>query len=730
MKNLKPLLFSFLVLFLTELSFSQGLNNIMILDNNIIVASGNQGKIVRSTNAGATWTRYTNGSADFRCSHFFFNTVWFGGSDGKVYKSTIDNAPFTSYQTPLTSINCIKFLGPSTGYICGSGSGFYKTTNAGVNWTLKNLGIASNTKLNAISFKDDLTGIVVGDNGRAYVTTDGAANWITLNTGTTRNLISVWYLTSAGAYIGGEWGVLLKYMGGGSLTLTAINSRTTSDIRAFGGTALTDMHMVGGGGFIRNCRNGSPEFLNFEPNPVLTDLTDVCFLFSSTGYAISSQNDAIIKTTNNGDSWQFTAGAAVNITWSSKLSATNGIGNTSCTHPNNRDELYVVYGKTIYRSMNRGDSWVNIGTIGSSTGTVTLAHSFYVSPIDTNIMICAIEGTPFDQVVRSTNYGATWTTIMSQNFSNYGAPLELDQNTPGVYYFAPEGGQFFKSTNNGLSFNITYFYPFRSPCDIIVEWGNSNNIMVTDGVTSASQPADIFKSTDGGASWTKVHTNSGGGGLSEIPSISNTVFNPQLAFCTNWSGSNRYKTTNGGDNWSAIAPTTFSGWASDICREDPTLIITGSYGQNSSLSTNGGANWTSYPMPSGGCGASMIAPERNFIIAAQCSGILKLQVSYIVDYIEEGVISTNIPSEYNLYQNYPNPFNPSTAIRYDVLKTGNVDIKVYDDAGKNIMTLVSGVKNPGSYSVKFDASSLSSGVYFYTMETGGIVYSKKMILIK
>jgi hypothetical protein len=57
-------------------------------------------------------------------------------------------------------------------------------------------------------------------------------------------------------------------------------------------------------------------------------------------------------------------------------------------------------------------------------------------------------------------------------------------------------------------------------------------------------------------------------------------------------------------------------------------------------------------------------------------------------------------------------------------------MKVYDESGKEIYTLVNGYKNPGSYSVKFDASSLSSGIYYYVMETGGNIMTKKMVLVK
>ena len=101
----------------------------------------------------------------------------------------------------------------------------------------------------------------------------------------------------------------------------------------------------------------------------------------------------------------------------------------------------------------------------------------------------------------------------------------------------------------------------------------------------------------------------------------------------------------------------------------------------------------------------------------------------VITNVEEQTIS-NVVSKYALYQNYPNPFNPSTEIRYDVLNPGAVSLKVYDQSGKEVYTLVNGMKNAGSYSVKFDASSLSSGVYYYTLETAGNTFTKKMILVK
>ena len=83
-----------------------------------------------------------------------------------------------------------------------------------------------------------------------------------------------------------------------------------------------------------------------------------------------------------------------------------------------------------------------------------------------------------------------------------------------------------------------------------------------------------------------------------------------------------------------------------------------------------------------------------------------------------------------LEQNYPNPFNPSTVITWSVPHDGQVSLKVYNQLGKEISTLVNGQQSAGSYTAVFDAASLPSGLYFYTLKTGTVNLTKKMILMK
>jgi hypothetical protein len=87
-------------------------------------------------------------------------------------------------------------------------------------------------------------------------------------------------------------------------------------------------------------------------------------------------------------------------------------------------------------------------------------------------------------------------------------------------------------------------------------------------------------------------------------------------------------------------------------------------------------------------------------------------------------------TNYKIYQNYPNPFNPTTIIKYELPKTSHVVIKIYNSIGEEITTLINKTQPVGSYSVNFNAKSLSSGVYFCRIVAGDWVSTNKMLLIK
>jgi hypothetical protein len=93
-------------------------------------------------------------------------------------------------------------------------------------------------------------------------------------------------------------------------------------------------------------------------------------------------------------------------------------------------------------------------------------------------------------------------------------------------------------------------------------------------------------------------------------------------------------------------------------------------------------------------------------------------------------LEVGAPQIYYLSQNYPNPFNPTTKINWQIKNDGLVTIKIFDQLGKEIVTLVNEERSAGSYETEFDASALASGIYYYKLTSGGFVDTKKMILVK
>ncbi|MFQ3598140.1 MAG: T9SS type A sorting domain-containing protein [Chloroherpetonaceae bacterium] len=93
-------------------------------------------------------------------------------------------------------------------------------------------------------------------------------------------------------------------------------------------------------------------------------------------------------------------------------------------------------------------------------------------------------------------------------------------------------------------------------------------------------------------------------------------------------------------------------------------------------------------------------------------------------------VSVSLPTKFSLAQNYPNPFNPTTSIAYELPRTSRVVLKVYDVLGREVTTLINEEQSAGRYVQTFNASNLSSGIYFYRLQAGNFVETKKMMLVK
>jgi hypothetical protein len=146
---------------------------------------------------------------------------------------------------------------------------------------------------------------------------------------------------------------------------------------------------------------------------------------------------------------------------------------------------------------------------------------------------------------------------------------------------------------------------------------------------------------------------------------------------------------------------------------------------------------------------SSIVDDTLFVYSTIVDTFLAKQCLRDINYADYNIISTDqnvylhaidtetkienndlIPENYSLSQNYPNPFNPATTINYQIPLAGHVSLKVYDILGREVATLVNEEISAGNYEIKFDGSHLSSGVYFYTLQSGSFNETKKLILIK
>ncbi|MFZ4619673.1 MAG: M14 family zinc carboxypeptidase [Bacteroidota bacterium] len=186
------------------------------------------------------------------------------------------------------------------------------------------------------------------------------------------------------------------------------------------------------------------------------------------------------------------------------------------------------------------------------------------------------------------------------------------------------------------------------------------------------------------------------------------------------------------------------------------------------VSTNGGTNWTNVraqssrkgsgrggsKQPATEYGYDAFSPGASWIdqtadLSAYVGQQIKIRFRLSADggdqrdgwYLDDikilgysaapaGVTKTEIPFTYSLEQNYPNPFNPSTTIQFSVEKQSHSSLRIFNAIGQEAATLMDQELAPGNYSIKFDASLLSSGVYFYRFTSGNFVSIKKMTLIK
>jgi hypothetical protein len=149
------------------------------------------------------------------------------------------------------------------------------------------------------------------------------------------------------------------------------------------------------------------------------------------------------------------------------------------------------------------------------------------------------------------------------------------------------------------------------------------------------------------------------------------------------------------------------------------------------VSSNKGDTWAdvTYELMQLGysCFNSILIVDTN-LFAGTYGGVWKRPLSELITSVDKLV--TSVPTQFSLDQNYPNPFNPSTTIKFELPRASLVNLSAFDILGRQVSVLVNERKDAGVYEVRFDGSSLASGVYFYRLQTGSFVDTKRLLLLK
>ncbi|HVO73802.1 MAG TPA: T9SS type A sorting domain-containing protein [Ignavibacteriaceae bacterium] len=156
-------------------------------------------------------------------------------------------------------------------------------------------------------------------------------------------------------------------------------------------------------------------------------------------------------------------------------------------------------------------------------------------------------------------------------------------------------------------------------------------------------------------------------------------------------------------------------------------LFAGTYNGGIFNSTNNGMSWIPINEGLSTKRINPLAINNEYLFASvELNGVYKRYLSEITDIDEENII----PSKFLLEQNYLNPFNPSTIITFSLPSKSFVTLKVFDFLGKEVATIVSEELSAGSHNREWNAGNLSSGVYFYRIQAGSFIETKKLILMK
>ena len=404
--------------------------------------------------------------------------------------------------------------------------------------------------------------------------------------------------------------------------------------------------------------------------PTYLETSDVKFFDENTGVLVTqnpSTIHGILRTTNGGNNW-------VQI---------KNCYNYDCQKIDSTTFFSVSYNfnkMLLYRTFDKGETWDSVAV--SDNGY----NRLYFINRDTGWVSGWNGGVPY--IWKTTNGGVNLTVQAGSNVGG-GEIFFYNKKVNGEYIgWVNNYDELWKTTNSGNNWFLV-----ASPGTELIQ------ISFVDENTGWASKGNMYKTTNGGLNWINQPLAPGGGNKLNRSITKFIIIDGNLLYGV---GGYRYlpnmrpsaiiwKTTNGGINWGYQETDSSYHLGFFNCVDFINAETGWTFQGNGVHTTNGG-------------GTIIFTNIRN-----------------------DNLISNN----FELYQNYPNPFNPETNISYNIRNKSNVKIIVYDIIGKEIETLVNEIKQSGSYTIKFDANKLSSGIYFYSLIIDGITAeTKKMILIR
>jgi photosystem II stability/assembly factor-like uncharacterized protein len=356
----------------------------------------------------------------------------------------------------------------------------------------------------------------------------------------------------------------------------------------------------------------------------------------------------------------------------------------------------------LFRTTDNGATWTLIRNFGTGVTSIYSGPSFMFLGI----------GSSTGSVHRSSDNGNTWA------FSGTGLPTSGSitgiVEIGGFTVVSSSSGGIYRSTNSGTSWSASNSGLTNTSVNALITFGP---------FTYAGTNGGFFISSNSGESWSISNS-----GLTST--VVQCIFSPATSIIyVGTSNGGVFHSTNNGANWAPVN-TGLTSLAVRALAAQGTIVFAGTAG-GVFVSTNSGTNWD---VANTGLNNTSIQSlnldTRDFLFAGTSgNGAWRRPYSQLTS-VEE--IPGALPNSFTLAQNYPNPFNPSTTIQFAIPAGTHTytSLRVYDLLGREVATLVDGMEEAGYKSVEFDASALSSGVYFYRLQAGSFSDVKKLSVVK